>query len=107
MGFGQVSSAGILILAAGDKGLRYISPNTILVSHQYSAEYAGKEHELQSAVREISIISDMTMAHYVKHTGKSEAYIRKHLLPASDRYLTASEAVKHGLADKVLSIPVK
>jgi len=107
MGFGQVASAGIFILAAGDKGLRYISPNTMLMSHQYSTGYGGKEHELQSAVKEVSIISEMMMAHYIKHTGKSETYIRKHLLPASDCYLTPAEAVKHGIADKILGIPVK
>ena len=40
--------------------------------------------------------------HYKKCTGKTESYIRKHLLPESDMWLTPEEAIKHGIADKII-----
>ena len=43
------------------------------------------------------------MEHYIKCTGKTEAYIRKHTLaPKTDHWLTPEEAVKHGIADHVI-----
>ena len=42
------------------------------------------------------------MDHYKKCTGKSRKYIRKHLFPESDMWLTPEEAVTLGIADKVV-----
>ena len=39
---------------------------------------------------------------YKKYTGKSETYIRKHLLGATDKWLTASEAKRHGIIDRII-----
>jgi ATP-dependent protease ClpP protease subunit len=41
------------------------------------------------------------LSHYKKCTGKSEKYIRKHLLSPQDEWLTPEEVVKHGIADSV------
>ena len=43
------------------------------------------------------------MAHYKKCTGLSEKKIREILLPAEDVWLSAKEAVKYGIADKIVS----
>lgn len=101
-GMGEVISAGLFIFMGGEKGHRYATQNTIFMSHQYSAGSDGKEHELYSTIKEFEIISDKIMNHYRKCTKKTEPYIRKHLLPASDCWLTPEEAVKHGIADKVV-----
>ena len=41
------------------------------------------------------------IAMYKEFTGKSEKYIRKHLLCPTDVWLTASQARKHGIIDNV------
>ena len=41
------------------------------------------------------------LEHYKKCTGLSEKKIRDILLPAEDVWLTAEEAVKYGIADKI------
>ena len=44
------------------------------------------------------------LEHYKKCTGMPEKKIREILLPAEDVWLTAEEAVKHGIADKIVTV---
>ena len=46
IGLGQIASAGLMIFIAGEKGQRILTPNTSILSHQYSWGAFGKEHEL-------------------------------------------------------------
>ena len=52
IGLGQIASAGLMIFIAGDKGKRILTPNTSILSHQYSWGAFGKEHELFATVKE-------------------------------------------------------
>lgn len=104
VGMGEVASAALMILMTGTKGHRLISENASIMSHQYSRGIGGKEHEIVAAAKEVSLDTQRIITHYRKCTKKSEAYIRKHLLPQSDCYLTPEEAVKHGVADQILNI---
>jgi ATP-dependent Clp protease protease subunit len=101
-GTGMVASAGLMILMAGNKGTRCATDGTILMSHQYSSGSDGKHHELIAANIEHKMIDAIIMKRYKKFTGKSESYIRKNLLPANDVYLTAEQALEHGLIDQVI-----
>ena len=51
IGLGEVSSAALMIFMAGAKGHRTLTPNTSILSHQYSWGKWGKEHELVTASR--------------------------------------------------------
>ena len=86
---------------SGAKGKRIITPNTSILSHQYSWGSTGKEHELFARVREFELSSERMMQHYKKCTGLSEKKIREVLLPPQDIWLSAKEAVKFGIADKI------
>ena len=99
---GLAASCGCLTLMAGVKGKRYVTHNTSVMSHQYSWGSKGKEHELYGIIKEFEISSSRMVDHYKKCTGKSEAYIRKNLLGATDVWLTPEEVVKHGIADSVV-----
>jgi len=101
-GMGMIASCGVLLMMSGEKGHRYITQNTSVMSHQYSWGSRGKEHELMSIVKEFELSTERMLDHYKKCTGKSEAYIRKYLLPESDMWLTPEETVKHGIADKII-----
>lgn len=101
IGLGQVASAGLMIFIAGAKGHRLLTPNTSILSHQYSWGAFGKEHELFATVKEFDLTTKKMIAHYKKCTGLSEAKIREVLLPPQDIWLSALEAKKLGLCDDI------
>ena len=101
VGLGQISSCGILTFMSGEKGYRTLTPNTSILSHQYSWGSYGKEHELLGRVREFELSTERMINHYIKCTGMSEKDVRKYLLPPSDVWLSAEEAVKYGIADEI------
>lgn len=101
VGLGMIASAGLMIFMAGEKGQRILTPNTEILSHQYSNVEFGKEHELIASRRANDLTSERIIVHYMKHTGLKEKDIRKHLLPPEDVWLSAKEAKKYGLCDKI------
>lgn len=101
IGLGQIASAGLMIFIAGDQGMRILTPNTSILSHQYSWGAIGKEHELFATVREFDLTTKKMISHYKKCTGLTEAKIREVLLPPQDVWLSPQEAKKLGLCDDV------
>jgi len=101
IGLGQIASAGLLIFISGDKGQRILTPNTSILSHQYSWGAFGKEHELFATIKEFDLTTKRMIAHYKKCTGLKEEQIREVLLPPQDVWLSAQEAKKLGLCDDV------
>jgi ATP-dependent Clp protease protease subunit len=102
VGLGMIASCGILAFMAGEKGKRILTRNTSILSHQYSWGSGGKEHELFARVKEFELSTERMIEHYKKCTGLTEKKIREILLPAQDVWLSAEEAVKHGIADKIV-----
>lgn len=102
-GLGLIASCGLATFIAGEKGKRFVTPNTSILSHQFFWGNIGKEHELMSAMKEVNNISGRIIEHYKKCTGMSEKDIKKYLLPAEDVWLTAREAVKYGIADQIVT----
>jgi ATP-dependent Clp protease protease subunit len=101
IGLGQIASAGLLIFISGEKGQRILTPNTSILSHQYSWGAFGKEHELFATVKEFDLTTKKMIAHYKKCTGLKEDQIREVLLPPQDVWLSSVEAKKLGLCDDV------
>jgi ATP-dependent Clp protease protease subunit len=101
IGLGQIASAGLLIFISGEKGQRILTPNTSILSHQYSWGAFGKEHELFATIKEFDLTTKRMIAHYKKCSGLTEQKIREVLLPPQDVWLSAPEAKKLGLCDDV------
>jgi ATP-dependent Clp protease protease subunit len=101
IGLGQIASAGLMIFIAGEAGERILTPNTSILSHQYSWGAFGKEHELFAQIKEFDLTTKRMIAHYKKCTGLKEAQIREYLLPPQDIWLSAQESKKLGLCDDV------
>ena len=101
IGLGHIGSAGLMIFIAGTKGERILTPNTSILSHQFSWGSSGKSHELFATIKEFSLTEKRMMNHYVKSTGMSEEKVKELLLPAHDVWLDANEAKELGLADLV------
>lgn len=101
IGIGEIASAGLLIFLAGTKGKRVLTPNTSILSHQYSWGSIGKHHELMAATKEMDLISKRLLASYKKYTKLSEAEIKELLLPSHDVWLDSKDALKYGICDVV------
>jgi len=104
LGIGQISSCGILTFMSGAKGYRVLTPNTSILSHQWSWGTYGKSHELMAVQKEFEMTDERMMSHYKRCTGLDEKTIKKVLLPPQDVWLTAAEAVKYGIADKIKKV---
>lgn len=101
IGLGQIASAGLMIFIAGEKGQRILTPNTSILSHQYSWGAFGKEHELFAQIKEFDLTTKRMLVHYKKCTGLKDEQIREVLLPPQDIWLSAQEAKKYGICDDV------
>jgi ATP-dependent Clp protease protease subunit len=101
VGLGMIASAAFAIFIAGETGYRTLTPNTSIMSHQYTWGSYGKEHELFSTVREYELTTERMLSHYKKCTGLNEKQIREYLLPPHDVWLSGKEAKKLGICDNV------
>lgn len=101
IGLGVVASAGLMTFIAGEPGYRMVTPNTSILSHQWSWGMFGKEHELIASAKQGEIMTQRVMAHYRKCTKLTDKIIREKLLPPQDVWMTAQEAKKYKLVDMV------
>lgn len=99
LGLGQIGSAGLLIFMAGTKGRRTLTPNTSILSHQFSWHTEGKAHEMFATIRELELTQMRMIDHYRKCTGADDKTIKEYLLPAQDKWLSAEEALKISICD--------
>ena len=104
VGLGVIASCGLLLFITGEKGKRVLTPNTSILSHQYSWANWGKEHELFAQIKEFELSTQRMLDHYKKCTGLSEAEVREYLLPPEDKWLSAKEAKKLNICDSVKTI---
>lgn len=99
VGLGTIMSCGLIAFMAGTT--RIITPNTNILSHQFSGMSYGKEHELFARIKGFEHTQEKIMRHYKQCTNMKKKDIIKYLLPPEDMYITAEEAVEFGIADKV------
>jgi ATP-dependent Clp protease protease subunit len=101
VGLGQIASCGLLIFLSGTPGRRVLTPNTSILSHQFSWGSEGKAHELFATVKEFELIQHRMINLYKSSTNLDEETIKKVLLPAQDVYLSAEEALSYGICDHI------
>jgi ATP-dependent Clp protease protease subunit len=101
VGLGQVASAGLMIFLTGSPGRRVLTPNTSILSHQFSWGSEGKSHELFATVKEFELTQQRMVTHYQQCTGLTLEQIRTALLPPHDVYLTADEALALNVCDAI------
>ena len=102
IGWGRVASAGLIIFMTGHE--RFLSENCSILSHNatFNAEsYSVRVNDL-SHQQEFKLIEGRIMRIYKECTGKDEKYIKKHLLRDNDVYMSAADAIEHGLGDGFL-----
>ena len=97
---GQAASAGSLLLAAGEKGIRFSLPNSRIMIHQPSGGYQGQVTDLEIQTNEIIKTKKRLNQIYAKHTGKNIKEVE--LIMERDKYFSPEEAIKFGLIDKIV-----
>lgn len=104
VGLGMIASSGLLIFMNGTRGRRVLTPNTSIMSHQFSWFNEGKAHELFATMREFELTQQRMIEHYKRCTGQDEQTIREFLLPAQDRWLNGEEALKLSICDAISEV---
>ncbi|NTU61154.1 MAG: ATP-dependent Clp protease proteolytic subunit [Caldiserica bacterium] len=100
MCIGQAASMASVLLAAGEKGRRFILPNSRVMIHQLSGGAQGQGTDLEIQVKEMLRLKKTLTDILAKHT--NQPYDKVFADAERDNYMTAQEAVAYGLADKVI-----
>jgi len=98
---GMVASMAALIFTAGTKGMRVMSKNSFILTHEFSNYFEGKYHEFVAQRAHEDDLQERFIQHFKRHSKLNEMQIKDILLRSSDTYINAKDAVKYGLADKI------
>jgi ATP-dependent Clp protease protease subunit len=99
---GSIMSAAFLIFASGTRGERYLAANTGIMCHQFSGSAEAKYHDLKAEMKENEFLNQKMINILKAATDLTVSKIKAKLLPASDVYMTAQEALDLGIADQLL-----
>jgi len=97
---GLAASMGALLLAAGAKGKRMALPNSQILIHQVMGGAEGQAADIKIKAEQILKIRDNLNQIMSKHTGQRLDKVEKDT--DRDYYMTADEALKYGILDKVI-----
>lgn len=97
---GQAASMGAVLLSAGAKGKRFILPSARVMIHQPWGGTQGQASDVEIQAREIGRLKTMINEILASNTGKAIKTIEKDT--DRDFFMSADEAVKYGLVDKVV-----
>jgi len=97
---GQAASMAAVLLAAGTHGKRYALRHSRIMLHQPIGAFQGQATEVEIQAKEILRLREMLNEILSKHTGKPKEKIKQDT--ERDFYMSAEEALKYGLVDKIL-----
>jgi ATP-dependent Clp protease protease subunit len=99
---GQAASMGAVLLAGGKPGKRFLLANNRILLHQplITGELIGPATDIDIEAKEILRLRERLYQILARHTGQPPEKIEKDC----DRnlWLDAEEAIKYGLADRIL-----
>jgi len=101
IGLGKVMSAGTLILAAGTKGKRFISPHCRVMIHSVNGGHIGELHNLKNELEQMADLQDKYIQSLSSETNMTKRQIESLINKKINIYLNAEETVEKGLADEV------
>ncbi len=98
---GFAASMGAFLLTAGAKGKRAALPNSRVMIHQVSGGFRGQASDIEIHAKETLFLKRRLSEIMAKHTGQSFEAIERDT--DRDNFLSAEEAQKYGIIDKVLA----
>lgn len=98
---GMAASMGAFLLTAGAKGKRMALPNSDIMIHQPSGGTKGQASDIKIQAEHMLFIKKKLNKIFSERTGQPLEVIERDT--ERDNFMTAEEAVKYGLIDKVIS----
>lgn len=100
IGMGLVASMASVLLAAGEKGKRFVLPNTSIMIHQPMAGTQGQVTDMEIQISKFKQTKELLIKQMSEFTGRKE----KELFTAMERdnWMTANDAKDFGLIDGIL-----
>src|SRR5215475_4390696 len=105
VGIGMQASAAAFLLSSGTKGKRFVLPNASVMIHQPSAGTRGKVTDQEIDLKESLRVKKLLESIMAKNTGQKPEKIHEDM--ERDKWLTADEAKKYGIVDKIITTPPK
>jgi len=99
-GIGLQASMGAFLLSSGAKGKRFMLPNAKTMIHQPSSGTKGKVTDMEIDLRESVNVKEKLAEILSRNTGQKITKIKEDM--ERDYWMTAEEAKKYGLVDRVL-----
>ena len=96
---GMAASLGAVLLVAGEKGMRAALPHSRVMIHQPLGGIQGQASDIEITAREILKLKDELYQIISDHSGQTMEKIRQDA--DRDYWMTAEEALKYGMIDKV------
>ena len=97
---GQAASMGAILLSAGEKGKRHALPNARIMIHQPWGGAQGKASDIEITAKEILRLKEILNGILADASGKTLEEVTKDT--DRDHFMSAEEAKKWGIVDKVL-----
>ena len=97
---GTAASAATLLLAAGTPGKRMSLPHSLIHIHQPIGQAGGQASDIEIDAKEILRLKDLYAEIIAKHTKQKKSTVLKDI--DRDFYMTADQAQKYGIIDKVI-----
>jgi ATP-dependent Clp protease protease subunit len=98
---GMAASGGAILLSAGEKGKRFALPNAEIMIHQPHGGAEGQATDIEITAKQILKLRATLNKILAKNTGQKLEKIEKDV--ERDFFMTADEAKKYGIVDKVFS----
>lgn len=98
---GQAASMAAILLAAGEKGKRFVLPNSRIMIHQPLGGFQGQATDIDIHAREILRMRERLNEILAKHTGRPLEKISNDT--DRDFFMSGNEAVDYGLVDEVVA----
>lgn len=98
---GQACSCGSLLLAAGEKGMRYALPNSRVMIHQVLGGFRGQATDAAIHLEEMLEIKKKLNNIYAHHTGKEYKVVEQSM--ERDNFMSPEEAKAFGLIDEIIT----
>lgn len=99
VGIGMAASMGQLLLTAGTRGKRYITPNARVLLHQPHGGFGGTASDIQTQAQLILDMKKRLAEITAAATGKTVEQVNAD--GDRDRWFTAQEALDYGFVDHI------
>ncbi len=98
---GMAASGAAILLSSGEKGKRFALPNAEVMIHQPHGGAEGQATDIEITAKQILKLRANLNKLLAKNTGQTLAKIEKDV--ERDFFMTADEAKKYGIVDKVFN----